>query len=211
MDDLSGAKLINSAMIFGVCAVIFAVLPFLSTVILGIKNTSSNQSQSSMNSIGYALLAYSVHVISCMSFMLTIKILDALNFSEQNYLEGRVFPIFWSGASKSAVLSAAGGDSSIEASAAATILVGVYKVVAGIFLLTPLIVMIFGLSYGVFLATKDTYREDQLTVLIYSVISVIVAMGAYIAWATIATYGLFMSNSLYEFNAEQWRDIFLNN
>jgi len=209
VDEISGAKLINSAMIFGVTAVVFSVMPFLSTVIMGIKKTTSNQSPSSANIIGYAILAYSVHVVSCISFMLTILILDALNFSDSNYLRGKVFPIFWSGSSKSAVLSAA-GDSGMEASAAATILVGVYKAVAGIFLLTPLLVMIFGVSYGIFQASKDTYREDGLTVIVYSVASVVVAMGAYIAWAKIASFSLFMSGSLYDFNAAQWREIFLN-
>ena len=209
MDEISGTKLINSAMIFGATAVIFAVMPFLSTVIMGIKKTTSNQSTSSANIVGYAILAYSVHVVSCISFMLTVLILDALNFSDSNYLRGKVFPIFWSGSSKSAVLSAV-GDSGMEASAAATILVGVYKAVAGIFLLTPLLVMIFGVSYGIFQASKDTYRGDGLTTIVYSMASVVVAMGAYIAWAKIATFALFMSGSLYEFNAAQWREIFLN-
>jgi hypothetical protein len=221
MNSIAGVKAISAAAVFGAAAVIFTCVPFLIVIIHGIMR-ARDRSTGGANFLTITLIAFLVHVVSTVSFMGTIFILDIFHTSEPNYFSGKLFEIFWAETSDD-VFSAAEniGSSSIdidrdsnEAQGAYTTLLAVQTISRLLYISLPIVVIMGAAAYGVGLASKDTYRQDYLTVIIYAGVSMVCAATLYVAWALIATEGLFMdsADSLYytnllEFINNEWRDI----
>jgi len=215
METISGVKLLSAAMVFGLAAVIFTAVPFLLVIIRGIVH-SRNNSTGGGNFLGVVLLSFVIHAISTISFMATILILDIFSRTrEPNFFSTKVIGIFWArdqaAAFSLADISSSGGSSSTppEVLGAWTALLTVKTIMDLVYLSLPIVVILGAMAYGVNLSTKDTYRQDYLTVIIYSGISMICAMMLYIAWATIASQGLFLPSEygggLLKYIEESWR------
>jgi len=218
MESISGIKLLSAAMVFGLAAVIFTSVPFLLVIIRGIAH-SRNNSTGGGNFLGVVLLSFAVHAISTISFMTTILILDIFSrSSDSHFFSRKVIGIFWAKTQSEAFTLAGIGASSgasgtsAEALGAWTALLTVKTITDHIYLCLPIVVILGAMAYGVNLSTKDTYRQDYLTVIIYSGISMTCAMLLYIAWAMIATQGLFLpsgeyGNGLLGYIEQSWRRI----
>jgi hypothetical protein len=216
MGAISGVKLLSAAMVFGLAAVIFTAVPFLLVIIRGIAH-SRNNSTGGGNFLSVVIFGFIIHAMSTIFFMLTILILDIFSrVREANFFSTKVIPIFWAKTKNDAFALAGISPSSppTEALGAWTMLLTVKTVVEHIYLALPLVVMAVGIAYGVSLSTKDTYRQDYLTVLIYSGVSMTFAMLLYTAWALIATQGLFLpagtdgyENGLLGHIAQSWGEI----
>jgi hypothetical protein len=202
MESISGIKLLSAAMVFGLAAVIFTSVPFLLVILRGIVH-SRNNSTGGGNFLGVVLLSFVIHAISTISFMATILILDIFSrTSDRHFFSSKVIGIFWAKDQTAAftlagiTTSIAEGDGFNEALGAWTALLTVKTVMDLVYLSLPIVVILGAMAYGVNLSTKDTYRQDYLTVIIYSGISMTCAMMLYIAWAMIATQGLFLPNEI---------------
>ncbi|NPA64962.1 MAG: hypothetical protein GXO16_08315 [Epsilonproteobacteria bacterium] len=207
MTTVTGAKLITAAALFGSAAAIFTMVPFLIVLVRGIMQ--SNQPNTSGGSIlTYVLIAFGVHLIASVGFLATVKILDALNTADPTFLQEKVFPIFWAAADKAQVIALSGAAPGAETDAAYSTLYGAYVIVKNVYTFVPIVVIFFALAYGIFLARKDTYRQDHLTVLIYAIGSAIIAFTLFEAWQGIASPALFLpSGDLNTLIAQQWESI----
>ena len=91
----SASQMIASAFTFGTSALVFASLPFLFILLKGIFKANSGHNTHSSSILSVFAMAFSVHFISCLGFMLAIKTLDAFYaIYEPNYLQGKIFSIF---------------------------------------------------------------------------------------------------------------------
>jgi hypothetical protein len=212
MESLSGVKLLSSAMVFGAAAVIFTTLPFLLVIMRGIVR-SRDRSTGGGNFLGVVLLAMVVHVMSTIAYMGTILILDVFGkMNEERFFSETVLGIFWAQDKASAFAAAGISENSNEALGAWTTLFTVKTVVDILFICIPIIVVIGGIAYGISLSTKDTYRQDYITVMVYSGLSMVSAMVLYTAWALIASQGLFLPyeyDGLLGYISETWRSLLL--
>jgi hypothetical protein len=208
MNEVVSAKLITTATVFGSAAIACAVLPFMLVLISGI--IKANQPGSTGNSyISILGLAFIAHIISCYFFMGTIYVLDVVNrLHEENYYTQKVFGLFWT-SGKSAVLQAAGGGETIENAGAYTVLHTIQIMSEILFAIMPIIVLISSFAYGAGLANKDTYRQDNLTVLVYAAISGVIGSTVYTAWAYIASLALFIpEGDLFTLITDFWKESF---
>lgn len=88
------SQLIATAFTFGTAAFVFAILPFSFVLLRGIYKANQGHNSHSSSILSVFVMAFSVHFISCMAFMLSIKILDTINaLYEPNYLENKVFTL----------------------------------------------------------------------------------------------------------------------
>jgi hypothetical protein len=208
MNEVVSAKLITTATVFGSAAVACTVIPFMLVLISGIvkANQPGSTGASYVNIAGFAFI---VHIISCYFFMGTIYVLDIVNrMHEQNYYTEKVFGLFWT-SGKSAVLTAAGGGETIENAGAYTVLNAIQTMSEMLFAIMPIIVLISSMAYGVALANKDTYRQDNLTVLVYAAISCVIGSTVYTAWAYIASLALFIpEGNLFTLITDFWKESF---
>lgn len=194
MDSITGIKLISAATVFGTAAVIFTSVPFVLVILRGIVR-SKDRSTGGGNFLSVVLLAFVIHAVCTICFVATMYVLDGLNsgYSSKNYYTDTLFNIFWAEDSGSVFSEAGVKDTSQPEAKAAYTTLSTVKTFANLFYTAlPLIVILGAMAYGVSLATKDTYRQDYLTVIIYSGISMTAAMVLYIAWAFIANQGLFL-------------------
>lgn len=207
MTSIAGAKLITAATLFGGAAVVFSLVPFLIVVLKGMID-ARNPTTAGSDVLKFATIAFGVHVVASVGFRALILILDYLNTQNQHYIAGTIFPIFWAAANKSSVLSLSGAGSSTEADAAYSTLYGLYVIVTNMYMLIPLLVFSFAAAYGVGLAKKDVYRQDHLTVISYSAMSIVVASTLFVAWAKIANEALFTTNTnLLAFIQTSWSNL----
>lgn len=189
----SGVQLITSAYVFGACALAFATLPFSFIVIRGLMKARDNTNGCS-DVFGIFCFAFVVHTVSCTAFMLCIYMLDIqAQVYTQNYFQDKVFSIFWS-KSKQEAFSIAGVSSDAIADGAYTTLYMVQIIAKFLYLLIPIAVFFLGISYGVYQAKKDSYRQDIMCVILFSVISSTVASFLFLLWAKIASFALFIPN-----------------
>lgn len=188
-----GEQLIASAYVFGCSALAFATLPFLFMVLRALMKSGEN-STSSVDIIGVFAFAFLVHFTSCVFFIMLIKVIDLQNLTYgSNYLQDKVFPLFWT-EGKDAVLSAAGaGDGSI-AEGSYSILYVVQKIRWWSFILMPIVVLFLGISYGVYQMKKDTFKQsgDYASTLLWTIGSAVIAEFLFILWAKIASFALFI-------------------
>lgn len=193
--DLSGTgeQLIASAYVFGVSALAFASLPFLFMILRALMKSNENQT-SSVDVIGVFAFSFLVHFVSCVSFLMLIKMIDAQNLTYgANYLQDKVFPLFWT-SGKDAVISASGAGNNSIAEGAYSILYAVQLIRDWSFLLMPLIVLFLGASYGYFQQKKDTFKQNgnYLSTLVWTIGSAVIAVFLFILWEKIASFALFI-------------------
>ena len=88
------SQLIASAFTFGTASLVFATMPFLFVLLRGIFKANSGHNAHSSSILSVFAMAFSVHFVSCIGFMMLIKILDALHaVYKRNYLRNKVFEI----------------------------------------------------------------------------------------------------------------------
>ena len=118
-----------------------------------------------------------------------------------------MFPIFWAGDNKANVIALAGGGSGTHIDAAYSVLHAVFIVIRNVYIAMPVLLIFFAMSYGLYLANKDVYRQDRTTVMIYVITSVLVTMTLFVAWQGIATPALFLPGglSLNQMIMQQWQ------
>lgn len=208
MSDITGAKLITSAYLFGVAAFAFSTIPFLVVILNGIMR-GREHTTGGINILNIVFMAFFVHTFSVLFFMVTIKILDQIDVGVNNYYSTKVFQIFWS-ENKTDALSAAGASDNvtIETNLAYSTLFLSQTVVKIFFMFLPIIVFLLSLVYGIYLGSKDTYRQDYIGILVYTLTTTIVISFLYIAWAMIGTEALFLQNniSLLEYISTIWKN-----
>lgn len=190
MTEIIGAKLITAAYVFGIGAIVFAVCPFLFVVIKGILK-SRDPSVSGTNVFSLALLAFIVHFVSCIGFMVVIKGLDLLNRFEPNLIQQKIFSIFWA-ESKAEVLNLAQTTESIEVNAAYTTLFAVRTATDLMFLCLPILVIVVSFAYGISQSHKEAYRQNYLGTMGFTAVSFVVAWLLYLVFTFMASYALFL-------------------
>lgn len=193
--DLSGSgeQLITSAYVFGTSALAFASLPFLFMVLRALMKSGENQT-SSTDILGVFALAFLVHFVSCIFFMMLIKLIDSQNsIYGANYLQDKVFPLFWTDG-KDAVVSASGAGDNPIAQGAYAILFAVQLIRYWSFILMPVIVILLGASYGFFQQKKDTFKQsgDYASTIVWIIGSITIVAFLFILWAKIASFALFI-------------------
>jgi hypothetical protein len=208
MNEVLNAKLIATATVFGSAAIACTVVPFMLVLISGIIK-AKRPGSTGASYISIAGFAFVVHIISCYFFMGTIYVLDVVNkMHEEHYYTQKVFGIFWK-RGKSDVLQAAGGGTTPESEGAYTVLHTIQVMSEMLFAMMPIIVLISSMTYGVALSSKDTYKQDNITILVYSLVSGVIGSTVYTAWAYIASLALFIpEGDLFTFITEFWKDAF---
>lgn len=195
MDNLgnAGTQLIVTAFTFGTCALAFATLPFLFVLVNELLKANSGNSQSS-SIINVFVIAFIVHFISCVFFMLGIKMLDILNaLYQSNYLQEKIFPIFWA-RGESVVMNLAGASGSIEDKGAFLQLALVQEVTDWFILLMFWGVFFTACAYGTIQARKDVMHFNLIGMLVWIGISNVVGFFVFILWAKIASLAMFIPN-----------------
>ncbi|MDO4671663.1 MAG: hypothetical protein Q4A76_01955, partial [Porphyromonadaceae bacterium] len=195
MDSLgnAGTQLIVTAFTFGSCALAFATLPFLFVLVNGLLKANSGNSQSS-SIINVFVIAFVVHFISCVFFMLGIKLLDILNaIYQSNYLQEKIFPIFWA-RGESVVMNLAGASGSVEDKGAFLQLALVQEVVDWFILLMFWVVFFTATAYGTIQARKDVMQFNVMSMLVWIGVSNVVGFFVFILWAKIASLAMFIPN-----------------
>ncbi|TNB59008.1 hypothetical protein FDR72_08995 [Campylobacter helveticus] len=196
MDSLgnSATQTIVTAFTFGTCALAFATLPFLFVLVNGLLKANSGNTQSS-SIINVFVIAFGVHFISCIFFMLGIKLLDILNaIYEANYLQEKIFPIFWA-RGESAVMNLAGASgNSVEDKGAYLQLALVQEVTDWFILLMFWVVFFTATAYGSIQAKKDVMHFNYISMLVWVGIANVVGFFVFILWAKIASLAMFIPN-----------------
>lgn len=190
----SASQLIASAYTFGTAGLVFATLPFLFILLRGIFKANSGHNAHSSSILSVFAMAFCVHFISCIGFMLLIKILDALNaIYEENYLQGKVFGIFWARGEDS-VYSLAGAEGSFTDKGLYLELHLVQMVCDWIFYLMYWVVFIVASSYGLREAKKDVMQSNVMQIFVWLLISNVVGIFIFYLWAKIASLAIFIPN-----------------
>ncbi|EIZ7225345.1 hypothetical protein Q3S29_000065 [Campylobacter upsaliensis] len=196
MDSLgnSATQIIVTAFTFGTCALAFATLPFLFVLVNGLLKANSGNSHSS-SVINVFAIAFVVHFISCIFFMLGIKMLDILNaLYQSNYLQEKIFPIFWA-RGESVVMNMAGASgNSVEDKGAYLQLALVQEVADWFILLMFWVVFFTATAYGTLQAKKDVMQFNYISMFVWIGVANIVGFFAFILWAKIASLAMFIPN-----------------
>lgn len=187
-------QLIVTAFTFGISSLAFATLPFLFVLVNGLLKANSGNSQSS-SIINVFVIAFGVHFLSCVFFMLGIKMLDILNaLYQSNYLQGKIFPIFWA-RGESAVMNLAGASgNSIEDKGAYLQLALVQEVVDWFILLMFWVVFFTATAYGTIQARKDVTHFNYVSMFVWITLSNVVGFFVFILWAKLASLAMFIPN-----------------
>lgn len=209
MIDITGAKLITAASIFGGGAVIFTLAPFLFVIIHGIIR-SNQQVTGGQTILSIILKALIVHLVSCVAFIASIYALDVLDPNNTKLFSKKIFEIFWAGNNQGEVFALVGGNNSDEVMGAYVILHLLSVIVQLAYAVSPIAVFILAIAYGVGLAKKDTYKDSYVGVVSWSIISLICCSMLYIAWAYLATPALFLpSGNLFDKISSFYKEILL--
>lgn len=188
----SPTHLIATAFTFGSAALVFAYLPFLFVLTRGIYKANNGHNAHSSSVVSVFLMAFFVHFLSCIGFLVVIKLLDTLSaLQAPNYFQDKIFGIFWT-AGKSAVFNAAGASGSIEDEGAFLQLYMVQTVADYLELFGIWVVLIAASSYALVQTKKDTMQFNLVGFLVWLIITNIVAIFSYFLWAKIASFALFL-------------------
>ncbi len=188
----SASQLIASAYTFGTGALVFATLPFLFVLLKGIFKANSGHNAHSSSILSVFAMAFSVHFISCIFFMLAIKTLDALNaVYESNYLQGKIFGIFWA-RGEDQVFSLAGVSGGFEDKGLYLQLHLVQAVTDWLFLLMYWVVFVVSSAYGLREAKKDALQSNTMQIFVWLVIANVVGIFIFYLWAKIASLAMFI-------------------
>jgi len=92
----SSVQLMATAFTFGLSALAFSYLPFLFVLVNGLIKANGGHNAHSSSVISVFVISFVVHFVSCLGFMLGVKLLDLLSaLYGNNYLQEKIFPIFW--------------------------------------------------------------------------------------------------------------------
>lgn len=187
----SPTQIILTAFTFGLASIVIATLPFIFTILNGsMKAKNGNTPSSSVISV--FCLAFFIHTICCILFILGIKLLDILNSLESNnFFANKIFPIFWA-RGENAVFNLAGGSGSFDEKGAYLQLFLVQTITDWLIVAMPLIVFMVSSVYGAIQSRKDTANTDLVNLFVWIFISNIVGFFAFFAWAKIASLALFI-------------------
>ena len=194
--NISAVNMMNSAFTFGLASIAFAVFPFLLMMTRALITAKQNKHNFSLiNSLG---LAYLVHCVSCISFIVLVKMLDLLRtIYGGNYLQDKVFPLFWA-RGKDQIFGLSGASGSDEELASFTALYVVQTALDLAVIILPFICLVATISYSIIhLSSNNGYRSDSniMQTTIYIFTNVVAMSVLFIIWAKIASLALFMSNS----------------
>lgn len=188
----SASQLIASAFTFGTAGLVFATLPFLFVLLKGIFKANNGHNAHSSSILSVFTMAFCVHFVSCIGFMLCIKILDALNaIYEANYLQDKIFGIFWA-RGQDEVFALAGADGSFEDKGLYLQLALVQGVCDWMFLLMYWAVFLTASAYGLKEARKDAMQSNIMSIFVWLIIANIVGVFIFYLWAKIASFAMFI-------------------
>ncbi|OCS21976.1 hypothetical protein CFVI97532_06970 [Campylobacter fetus subsp. venerealis cfvi97/532] len=189
----SGTQLIATAFTFGTAGFAFATLPFLFVLVNGLIKANSGHNTHSSSVVGVMFLSFAIHLCSCISFLVGIKLLDILGAlgNGNNYFSEKIFSIFWA-RGEGTVFSLAGANGSVEDKGAYLQLFIVQTAVDWAIILMPIIVFMTAFSYGMIGAKKDQMHTNVLQIVTWCAIANIIGYFVYFLWANIASLALFI-------------------
>ncbi|RDU61846.1 hypothetical protein [Helicobacter sp. MIT 14-3879] len=209
MIDITGAKVITLASIFGGAAVIFTIAPFLFVIIHGIIR-SNQQTTGGQTTLSIILKALIVHLVSCVAFIATIYSLDRLDPNNTQLFTKKIFEVFWAGNNQGEVFNLVGGSNSVEMMSAYVVLHLLSVIVHLAYAISPIAIFILAVVYGVGLAKKDTYKDSYSGIVSWSIISVVFCSMLYITWAYLASPALFLpSGNLFDKISNFYKEILI--
>lgn len=191
MIDITGAKLITLASIFGGAAVVFTIAPFLFVIINGIIR-GNQQVTGGQTILSIIIKALIVHLVSCVAFILIINSLDKLDPNNTQLFTKKIFEVFWAGDSQEEVFNLVSSNNSDEMMSAYVVLHLLSVIVQLAYAISPIAIFILAIVYGVGLAKKDTYKDSYAGIASWSIISVICCSMLYVTWAYLASPALFL-------------------
>ncbi|WP_416860871.1 hypothetical protein [Helicobacter ganmani] len=188
----SASQLIASAFTFGTASLVFATMPFLFVLLRGIFKANSGHNAHSSSILSVFAMAFSVHFVSCIGFMLLIKILDALNaVYESNYLQNKIFGIFWA-RGEDKVFSLSGASGGFEDKGLYLQLHLVQSICDWMFLLMYWVVFIVACAYGLRESKKDVMQSNAMQMFVWILIANVVGAFIFYLWAKIASLAMFI-------------------
>lgn len=187
MPSIGDSQDLATAFTFGLAALAFAFLPFLFVVVNGLIKANSGHNAHSSSILSVFTVAFIVHIISCIMFMVGVKLLDILATISKgnNYLQNTIFVKFWT------PITVSGGNSAILGGVQLQLYV-VQSLTNALFIVTILAVFITAFVYATIQTKKDTMQFDYTSLAVWLIISVIVALFVYSLWAEIASLALFI-------------------
>lgn len=207
MFNTSGVQTLASAYVFGSAGLVFALLPFLFMVLRGIMKANDHNTRHT-SIFGVFAFAFVVHIVSCIFFMTSMKILNlTAPMKEKDYFTGKVFGVFWA-KDKDSAFSLAGASSGAEADGAYAILYSVQLVRDFSFIVLPIFCVFLGFAYGFLQSKKDVYKTDVIKSVVWSAVGACVAFILFMVWAKIANLTMFLpTGDIILFIREQWGEI----
>ncbi|EAI7269751.1 hypothetical protein B0619_07200 [Campylobacter lari] len=187
----SPSQILITTLVFGLASLVITTLPFIYTLINGsMKARNGNTPSSSVISV--FCIAFIIHTVCCVLFILGIKLLDILNaINESNYLQNKIFSIFWA-RGEDKIFSLVGAEGNYEEKAAYLQLFMVQTITDWFIILMPLIIFSTAFAYGTIQARKDTNNTDYFSFFLWLAISNIIAFFVFYIWAKIASLALFI-------------------
>lgn len=191
----SSTQLIATAFTFGLSALAFAYLPFIFVLVNGLVRANGGHNAHSSSILSIFIFAFAVHFLSCIFFMMGIKMLDILGaLYQNNYLQDKIFPIFWA-RGEANVFSLANASGSIEDKGAYLQLYIVQTISDWLELVGVWVVFFTACAYATIQTKKDVMRFNVVNFLVWLIIANIVGYFVYFLWAKIAILALFIPDS----------------
>ncbi|RDU61490.1 hypothetical protein [Helicobacter sp. MIT 14-3879] len=191
----SSTQLIATAFTFGLSALAFAYLPFIFTLVNGMLKANSGHNSHSYSVLSVFIMAFIVHFISCVAFMLGIKMLDVLGaLYEEDYLQNKIFSIFWTRGENN-VFSLVNASGSMEDKGAYLQLYIVQVISDWLMIIGFWVVFFTALSYAFIQTKRDVMQFNLISFLVWLIIANIIGYFVYFLWAKIATLALFIPDS----------------
>lgn len=190
----SSAQLIATAFTFGLASMAFAYLPFLFILVNGILKANSGHNAHSSSIMNVFAVAFLVHLVSCILFMLGVKLLDILGaLYEENYLQNKIFSIFWA-RGQSSVFSLSGAGSSIADEGIYLQLYVVQTINDWLMIGGIWAVIIAAFSYAMIQTKRDTMQFNYTSFAVWLILANIAGYFIYFLWAKIASLAMFIPN-----------------
>lgn len=190
----TSTQLIATAFTFGLAALAFTHFPFIFTLVNGLLKANSGHNSHSSSVLSVFAMAFAVHSIACVLFMIGVKMLDVLGSLYQgNYLQEKIFPIFWA-RGQSTIFGLANSSGGMEDEGAYLQLYIVQTITDWVMLLGFWIVFATATSYAVIQTKKDVSQFNLVSFAVWFVVANVIGYFIYFLWAQIATLGFFIPN-----------------
>lgn len=190
-----GTQLIATAFTFGLSALAFAYLPFIFVLTSGLIRANMGHNSHSSSVISVFILAFIVHFVSCILFMLGIKLLDILSaVYSNNLLQDKVFPIFWA-RGESQVFSLASASGGLEDKGAYLQLYIIQVIADWLNLIGVWVVFFTASAYAMIQTKRDVMQFNFVNFLVWVLIANLIGYFVYFLWAHIASLALFIPDS----------------